>query len=186
MVDVFLGVLWAGQAIGALVLARRFGPPTAAGHPHAPARRWRHLLVLVGVASFVVVERAGGRLGFVPALGWVGCSVAAGGVGLLLWARAALGAQWSSAVVVRPGQRIVRVGPYRHVRHPMYAGLLLLVAGTALAHTSRATLVVALGVALGTALKVRAEERALSRALGAAWADYARAVPGWVPRRRRR
>lgn len=47
------------------------------------------------------------------------------GVGLRLWAVRTLGRHYSHKVRTITGHRIVREGPYRFVRHPAYAGMLL-------------------------------------------------------------
>jgi protein-S-isoprenylcysteine O-methyltransferase Ste14 len=52
------------------------------------------------------------------------------GLALRIWAIAALGGGFRTTVAVEPGQPVVSSGPYRSIRHPSYAGLLLIVAGT--------------------------------------------------------
>jgi protein-S-isoprenylcysteine O-methyltransferase Ste14 len=52
------------------------------------------------------------------------CSLA--GLAICLWARLALGRNWSSIVVVKVDHELVQSGPYRHVRHPIYTGMLLM------------------------------------------------------------
>src|SRR5215211_2591513 len=51
------------------------------------------------------------------------------GLALRVWAIAALGGSFRTTVEVEPGQAVVSNGPYRWIRHPSYAGLLLIVAG---------------------------------------------------------
>ncbi|GAB4231899.1 MAG: hypothetical protein OHK0028_07140 [Deltaproteobacteria bacterium] len=41
------------------------------------------------------------------------------------WAIASLGEYWSTRVVVVPGTRLVRTGPYRFLRHPNYLAVVL-------------------------------------------------------------
>lgn len=55
------------------------------------------------------------------------------GLGFAIWARRHLGRNWSASVVVKEDHALVRTGPYRRVRHPIYTGLLLAVLGTAVA-----------------------------------------------------
>ena len=51
------------------------------------------------------------------------------GLALRVWAIATLGGAFRTTVEVEPGQTVVSSGPYVWVRHPSYAGLLLIVAG---------------------------------------------------------
>jgi protein-S-isoprenylcysteine O-methyltransferase Ste14 len=59
------------------------------------------------------------------ALTFVGAAVA-------IWARYSLGQYWSGRVTLKVDHQLIRFGPYAHVRHPIYSGLLLAMAGTAL------------------------------------------------------
>lgn len=148
----------------------------------SPAVRLGVLGLLVFGAA-LLERRTGGRLGFhvLAAVAGVGCAVA--GLLLHMWARRALGVRWSSAVAAPPGQQVVTGGPYALVRHPIYLGVLLLAAGTLVAHPSVATGCVAAGLAAGMARKIPAEERVLLAACGEAWRRYAGTVPMLLPRR---
>src|SRR5215472_17613679 len=54
------------------------------------------------------------------------------GFGLAIWARRELGKNWSAIVSIREGHELIMSGPYRFIRHPIYSGILLAVAGTGL------------------------------------------------------
>ena len=98
-----------------------------------------------------------------PALPMLGTILVALGLGFAVWARLHLGRNWSSQVVVKEGHTLVRTGPYRRVRHPIYSGLLLALAGTALAIGEwRGVLALAFAL-LGILLRVRAEEAQMRR-----------------------
>ena len=87
---------------------------------------------------------------------------------------------------VAPTQELVVGGLYRHVRNPMYVGVIALIAGQAIAFSS---LVLALYAVAFTAIVVSFvrlyEEPALTEQHGAAYERYRAAVPGWLPRMRR-
>jgi protein-S-isoprenylcysteine O-methyltransferase Ste14 len=82
-----------------------------------------------------------------------------------------------------PRPALVLAGPYRHVRNPLLGGLVLASAGAALAARSRlvaaATLVAWF---LAHLWVVRIEEPRLRSRFGAAYAEYLRCVPRWLPR----
>jgi len=84
-----------------------------------------------------------------------------------------------------PTQRLVAVGPYRHVRNPMISGVATMLAGEALFHGSR-LLAAWLGVfaLINHLYFLIAEEPGLARRLGASYQEYKAAVPRWVPRLR--
>jgi len=178
--DALLAAAWSGLAIDNLRVARSDGGvPAARGN--RPAARWAVLGVLL-VGAGLLELGTGGRLAFHPTAALAGTALAAGGLALHARARRALGPAWSSAVVAPPGHEVVTRGPYGLVRHPLYLGVLLMAAGTLLAHTSATTICVALGLAAGTALKIRAEERVLRNACGGDWTRYAAEVPALLPR----
>lgn len=117
-------------------------------------------------------------------LRWCGFGVALAGFGLAAWARRALGSAFVPTAAVPADERIVDVGPYAHVRHPFYVGLVLALAGGVLALDSLATLVCLVAmVLLVRAIAVR-EERHLVEEIGVAYEDYTARVPRWLPRLR--
>jgi protein-S-isoprenylcysteine O-methyltransferase Ste14 len=62
----------------------------------------------------------------------IGVTLTTAGVAFAIWARWHLGANWSAIVSIREQHELIRTGPYRRVRHPIYTGMLLAMAGTAL------------------------------------------------------
>jgi protein-S-isoprenylcysteine O-methyltransferase Ste14 len=159
----------------------------------APAVRERSAAIspwLIGLAAVLVLAE------LVPAKIWRPITVEARwlvGLGLAmlivftaftLWARAALGTMWTSSAVVKDDHVLCTDGPYGITRHPIYTGLLGMLAGTALIEgLGRWVAFVMLGVLL-IGLKIRAEERLLDRALGGAYDQYRQRVPLLIPRLR--
>jgi len=54
------------------------------------------------------------------------------GVGLAIWARYSIGQNWSGRVTLKVDHQLIQSGLYGYMRHPIYTGLLLASAGTAL------------------------------------------------------
>jgi len=177
-VDVLIAAAWIVLAADNLRLARR----AQAARTSVAARAARLGFLVVLLAGAALLERWTGRFGFHPLAAAFGVALAGAGLALHLRARRTLGARWSSAVTVQPGHQVVTSGPYAVIRHPLYLGVLLLAAGTVLAHPSIATICIAGGLAAGIALKIPAEERSLRAHCGDAWRRYAAAVPALLPR----
>jgi protein-S-isoprenylcysteine O-methyltransferase Ste14 len=100
------------------------------------------------------------------AAGPMGLGLEAAGLVLRVWSMRTLGRSYSRALRVELAQRTVESGPYRFVRHPGYAGSLLIWTGFAL--TSRSlTVVEGVGglLALAYHRRVAAEEALLRRDL---------------------
>jgi protein-S-isoprenylcysteine O-methyltransferase Ste14 len=92
------------------------------------------------------------------------------GLGLRAWSMRTLGRSYTRTLRTEDAQHVVDTGPYAVVRHPGYAGSLLIWTGFAL--TSRSVpVVVAVAALLGTAYqrRIAAEEALLGRELP----DYA-------------
>ena len=64
---------------------------------------------------------------------WIGTALLVAGLAFSIWARVTLGRNWSGTVTVKEDHELIQSGPYRLVRHPIYTGLLLALAGSAVA-----------------------------------------------------
>jgi methyltransferase len=93
----------------------------------------------------------------------VGCLAALAAVtGLRYWAIASLGEYWNTRIVVVPGVRVVRSGPYRFLRHPNYLVIVLEFVILPLLVRAPATLVLFSLVNLAVLRqRIRVEEEAL-------------------------
>jgi protein-S-isoprenylcysteine O-methyltransferase Ste14 len=88
---------------------------------------------------------------------------------------------------IDPPKRLVARGLYRHIRNPMYVGVLNVLLGEALFFQSLPVLEFALFAFIAMHLfVVLYEESVLRRKFGASYEDYCRTVPRWIPRVGRR
>jgi protein-S-isoprenylcysteine O-methyltransferase Ste14 len=84
-----------------------------------------------------------------------------------------------------PRPALVLAGPYLRMRNPLYAGLVLGLAGLAVADESWGLALLAVAAAGSAHLwVVRVEEPRLGVRFGRAYAEYVRRVPRWIPGRR--
>jgi len=93
-----------------------------------------------------------------------------------------LGRQWSYAARVIDQHRLVTEGPYRVVRHPIYAAMLGKLLATSFAFGHWLGLLLG-GTAFlaGTWIRIRSEERLLREIFGEEFDLYAGRVPALVP-----
>jgi len=112
---------------------------------------------------------------------WIAIAVMTSGLVLAIWARRALGDNWSGTVTVKEGHELVQTGPYRRIRHPIYTGILLMILGTGLAG-GRVHSLLAFPIALiALWLKSRMEERWMAAEFGERYATYRKASWALIP-----
>ena len=121
---------------------------------------------------------------FFPRAPWtfaLGSTLTAAGVLFTVWARRHIGTNWSATVTIKEGHELVTTGPYAIVRHPIYAGLLLALVGTALAIAEwRAILAIALAL-VSFVRKLRLEERWMRQQFGESYRVYCQRTDALVP-----
>jgi protein-S-isoprenylcysteine O-methyltransferase Ste14 len=93
-------------------------------------------------------------------LALAGAVAAVAGAALMLWAHRSLGPSFSTLPEPPRQAALVERGPYRRIRHPMYAGGLLLFGGLSLAFSAAALVPLAVLAAFWW-LKASEEERRL-------------------------
>jgi len=127
--------MWIAFGVYWLIAARRV---KAARTTESPIYRVFRLLVLVITFTLLFAKwTAVGFLGrhFFPQtqlLAYIGFASALAGMAIAVWARMSLGHYWSDKIVLKVDHQLVRSGPYARMRHPIYSGVLLGVAGSAL------------------------------------------------------
>jgi protein-S-isoprenylcysteine O-methyltransferase len=131
-------------------------------------------LGLLALAAAPVLNAYGvAGMGLGSVVGWVGVAVMVGGLALRLWSQAVLGRYYTSTLRHAAGQPVLASGPYRLLRHPGYAGLLLawLGAGLATANWAVASAIALLMVA-AYRYRIAAEEAMLLGAFGDRYKEY--------------
>ena len=110
-----------------------------------------------------------------------GAVLCVAGLGTAIWARRTLAGNWSSNVTFKQGHELVKTGPYRFARHPIYTGLLLMVLGTALAGARLHSWLGAGLLFISFWIKLKAEEVVMLRHFPDQYPAYRNEVKAIVP-----
>jgi len=139
----------------------------------------RLVIVICAAVSFALAALARSR---VTAAGFpngavtfgIGLAVVWAGVGLRWWSFRTLGRYFTIDVMTSTDQPVISTGPYRILRHPSYAALLLILAGIGIMEANWLSLAAVILLPLvGLVNRIRVEEAALSATLGEAYTSYA-------------
>jgi protein-S-isoprenylcysteine O-methyltransferase Ste14 len=145
------------------------------------------VLVLVGIGSALLFPSVSSNLAasrlLPPNLGFdlLACTAAIVGLVITIWARRTLAGNWSASVTLKKEHELVRTGPYKFVRHPIYTGFLLMTLGSALVPLSArgfAGLILIFG---GFWYKLRREEELMTAHFGADYVAYKARVKALIP-----
>ncbi len=113
---------------------------------------------------------------------WIGLVLFWSGISLRLWSFHTLGRYFTFTVQTSRDQPVIVDGPYRLIRHPSYAGLLLVIMAVGLFIGNWWSLVCLTGtITGGLVFRIRVEERALTRNLGDRYLSYAATHKRLVP-----
>ena len=103
------------------------------------------------------------------------------GLSFAIWARLVIGKNWSPLIHVKHDHELMQTGPYRIVRHPIYAGLMLSTLGTAIAYGFFSGFIGFSLVAVAWGYKARLEESVMLEQFGHQYDQYRQNVKGLIP-----
>jgi protein-S-isoprenylcysteine O-methyltransferase Ste14 len=116
-----------------------------------------------------------------PTVHWIAAAIVAAGLAFTVWARIHLGRNWSGTVTVKNDHELIRSGPYRFVRHPIYSGALLAIAATSFARGDWRGPLAVLILFVTLWRKLQHEERWMCEAFGEDYAKYRSEVFALIP-----
>ncbi|HTZ65919.1 MAG TPA: isoprenylcysteine carboxylmethyltransferase family protein [Roseiarcus sp.] len=120
---------WIAMARGGKAVAERESVYSRLSH-YLPLLIAIYLLAAPHVPVAVLDER------LAPLTLWLvrlGAALTLAGIAFAVWARLRIAGNWSSDVTLKRDHELIVTGPYAWVRHPIYTGILLALAGTGLA-----------------------------------------------------
>jgi protein-S-isoprenylcysteine O-methyltransferase Ste14 len=162
----------------------------ATAREEAFASRLLHVVPLLAALALLWADKVPGQwlserlFPWAPWEFWTTALVTAIGLGFAVWARLHIGRNWSGTVTIKQDHELVATGPYGIVRHPIYTGLLLAIAGSALARGEWRG-VVAFAIAWAALWrKLVLEEKWMLELFGEQYAEYRSRVPALIPFKR--
>jgi protein-S-isoprenylcysteine O-methyltransferase Ste14 len=139
---------------------------------------------LLGVVPPVVVQAVGGPGLAMDPWRWLAVPFWLAGIAIVIWCAADFVRKGGGTPApLDPPKKLVVSGLYRYTRNPMYLGVLVVQTGTLVWYGSLAQAVYWVFLCIGFNLFIHAnEEPHLRRTFGAAYEQYCREVPRWLPR----
>lgn len=175
---------WTGFLAWFVVL--RTQPPLVLKRVAVNSDRWSALGILATVAvsqlTAVLEFRLDRRPSSLLLLG-TGTALVLVGLPLRFWAIRTLGRFFTATVEVQRGQKVIRDGPYRLLRHPSYTAAIVIAFAVTTVLGSSLGAALVMGIVLPAYLyRIRVEERLLAAELGDDYRQYQRISWRLIPR----
>ena len=167
-------VYWSGAA--------KNTAPDRSSESSSSRRLHQNLMNAALLLLFIPIPGLGLR--FLPAASFIiptGLAIHVGSFLLAVWARRHLGRNWSGAITQKVDHQLVRSGPYRVVRHPIYSAMLGMFVGTAIVSGELHALIAVAIIGIAYWRKIGLEERSLGEAFGDAYEAYRRDTWAIIP-----
>jgi protein-S-isoprenylcysteine O-methyltransferase Ste14 len=180
-----LALFAVGPVVAVLALLRRCSHPSPT-LSRIEGWRWYVPMVLLPVEWLLPPALIALRFSEIEA-GWlpvrlVGLVVGLAGAVLLVWASVVLGRLLIHEAAVREDHTLIKGGPYRFVRHPVYVGYLALLIGSGVASLNVSLWLLWPVSLLGIITQATSEEKLLGERFGQDYERYVRRTGWLVPR----
>ena len=110
----------------------------------------------------------------------IGIILCVSGLTLAIWSKKSLGRNWSGSPSIRDNHSLITSGPYKMIRHPLYAGLILTFVGLAIIGMHLYTFILVLFIGKFVA-KIIIEEKLMTEKFSQDYLDYKKQTKMIVP-----
>lgn len=173
--------LWIGFMIYWSIAAKNAATEKSS-ESQSSRRLHQNLMNAALLLLFIPIPGLGQR--FLPAASFIvpaGVALHVGSILLAVWARRHLGRNWSGAITLKVDHQLVRSGPYRFLRHPIYSAMLGMFVGTAVVSGAIHALIAVVIIGIAYWRKIGLEERRLGEAFGPEYDAYRRQTWAIIP-----
>lgn len=120
---------------------------------------------------------------YLPAsIRWIGVLISS--IGLIFWiySQMFLDKNWSGNLKIQEGHKLVKSGPYRVMRHPIYSAMILWSAGLGIFTANLFFIAFTLIVLIWTPLRIAKEEKMLIEYFGDEYLEYRKSTGRYFPK----
>ena len=144
-----------------------------------------HQLLMYAALLIALLPVPGLRRRWLPVSPWIrvpiGLAIQVSSGLLAIWARKHLGRNWSGAITKKVDHQLIRSGPYKLLRHPIYSGMLGMFLGTAVVSGELHGLLGLLMISLAYWRKIGLEEQHLRSTFGTEYENYRKKSWALIP-----
>lgn len=158
-----------------------------------PAMRDRHMqhepmigLIMKGAGAYMMTYVLFGveaPLSIPDPLRLMGVPLVVAGLVLSGWSQWVLGTNWANGVGHINGHELVTSGPYSRIRHPLYSGVALSMAGISLLSADKAVIIGAFFFAASFSPRMFREEKLMQQLFGKQYGEYMKLTGRILPKR---
>jgi protein-S-isoprenylcysteine O-methyltransferase Ste14 len=104
-------------------------------------------------------------------------------IGFLLmnWSVVVLGKQFSVDVTIQDNHKLISVGPYKYIRHPRYAGIIIFLIGIPVLFLSWIPLLIDILLIMILLWRIRDEEKLMHQEFKKDWEEYKKRTYSLIP-----
>ncbi len=161
------------------VIKGSVGNQTSKGEESKHVRRQHVLVILLllfwGAILFFLPladRRSIGVMMVSQEIRWLGLVLFGLGLATISRARVTLGRMYSLEVTIQKSHQLITTGLYRHIRHPIYSGVIIQALGFSLVFRSWIGLAAMIPVVAFFLLRIKDEEAVLQSEFGSEWEAY--------------
>jgi protein-S-isoprenylcysteine O-methyltransferase Ste14 len=100
---------------------------------------------------------------------------------LMNWSVIVLGRQFSVDVTIQEDHKLITRGPYKHIRHPRYLGIIIFFTGTSLVFLSRISVMIMILLLFVLLWRINDEEKLMYREFKKDWEEYKKQTFALIP-----